>query len=225
MKTKLYKLLLFSGILFGLGNCASPDDAANVDDFHLPYYAEENFIPVWIEKEEDLSVIKHRIKPFDFINQYGEFITDKQINNKVHIANFFFSTCPGICPMMINQLKEVQSAFKNNDNVVLLSYSVNPEEDTPEILKDYADQHSIIKEKWHLLTGRKAELYKHARASYFADKDTGIRIEDDFLHTENTFLVDQKGYIRGIYNGTQHQDIERLIEDVKRLLTDEKIKS
>ena len=223
MKIKIYELLVMACIASGLTGCSPSRDTAltqekvTTEDASLPYYLDENFIPVWEGESKKITENSHRVKSFEFTDQYGEIITSGMIKGKIHVANFFFSTCPGICPMMINGLKQVQEAFKNDDKIVLLSYTVDPDTDTPDRLKKYATEHNVMHNKWHLLTGKKSDLYKHARSSYFADKDLGIKIEDDFIHTENTFLVDEKGYIRGIYNGTQPKEMERLIEDIRHL--------
>jgi len=160
----------------------------------------------------------HRALPFSLVNQYGDTITENKLEGKIYVADFFFTTCPGICKDMAVQKRRLQEVLKDDDQFVLVSHSVTPEIDSVPIMKEYAELQGAIKGKWHLLTGDKPQIYKLARQSYFAVLDEGGNgDEDDFIHTENFVLVDTKKRIRGFYDGTSEEDVNRLIEDIKLL--------
>lgn len=179
----------------------------------LPFYTEASFTPNWEETENI-----HTIPTFSFKNQYGEVVTEETFKNRIYIADFVFTTCPGICPKMTTNMQRVQEAFKADSRVMFLSHSVTPEIDSIPVLYQYAMANKAIKDKWHIVTGKKKEIYSIARNAYFADEDMGnLSDETRFLHTENFLLIDQKRRIRGVYNGTLPADIQRLIGDVKRL--------
>lgn len=196
--------------------CANRSESGALES--LPYFTTADFTPEWIENPTDI----HTIAPFRFTNQNGFLVNNETVKNKIYVANFFFTICPGICPVMTENMLLIQEKFKSNDNILLVSHTVTPWIDNVERLKAYAIENKVDDDKWHLLTGEQDEIYTLAKQSYFADKQIGHKTEeDDFLHTENFILVDKKQRIRGIYNGTKTFDINRLIEDV-RILTNEK---
>jgi protein SCO1/2 len=183
----------------------------------LPYYHTPDFTPLWTSDKSKLDTL-HTLAPFSFTDQKGVQVTADQLRGKIHVANFFFTFCPGLCPRLTQNMKEVQTAFKNDAAVKLMSYSVMPERDSVAVLRRYADEHHIPDKQWHLLTGEKKAIYETARRSYFADENLGVQKgENDFLHTENFILVDKHLRIRGIYNGTLPLEIKQLIEDIKTL--------
>jgi protein SCO1/2 len=190
---------------------------------YLPYYNTADFTPHWIDNKEKASKeITHRISEFSFTDQDGNNINHQNLSGKIHVANFFFTTCSSICPKMTANLQKLQKEFTNNNEVVLLSYSVTPWIDSVSRLKKYAEKYSIQTNKWHLLTGSTNSIYKLARQSYFAEEETGYNKDStEFLHTEHFILVDKEGCIRGMYNGTLSLETERLIEDINVLLKEE----
>ena len=162
----------------------------------------------------------HTINDFSFINQNGKIITQKDYANKIYVADFFFTTCTTICPIMTSNMGDVQKAFLKNPKVMLLSHSVLPDQDSVAVLKKYAIEKGVIDTKWNLVTGNKKEIYYLARKSYLAVK-TGKPSEIyDMVHTENLILVDVKRRIRGFYDGTKKEEIKRLIGDINFLLTE-----
>jgi protein SCO1/2 len=164
----------------------------------------------------------HTIAPFSFINQNGKTITNKNVEGRIYVANFFFTNCTSICPKMMNNLKKVQQAFSNNKDVLILSHSVLPETDSISRLAAYANKFGISSRQWWLLTGNKDQIYKLARKSYFADEEIGYnKNSTEFLHTENCILVDKKERIRGVYNGTLELEMNKLIEHIKILQLEE----
>lgn len=185
----------------------------------LPYYNSAEFTPHWLAADSDALVDFHRIPAFSFTNQDGDKVSEKEVQQKVYVASFFFSTCPGICPTLQSKLSSVQEAYLDNEEVVILSHSIRPSTDTPEILQDYAKRNGVIGGKWHLLTGPQANIYELARSAYFANEDLGS-IQDlaDFLHTENLLLIDKDRHIRGVYNGLSSSSVGHLLEDIDRLL-------
>jgi protein SCO1 len=157
---------------------------------------------------------KHFIADFAFTNQNGKTITQKDYEGKIYVADFFFTTCQTICPMMTDNMVWLQSQIKNNPKVMLLSHSVTPDIDSVAVLKKYAIQKGVIDSKWNLVTGNKKDIYYIARKSYLAVK-TGNPLEMyDMVHTENFVLIDAQKRVRGFYDGTKREDVEKLLEDI-----------
>ncbi len=185
----------------------------------LPYYNTPEFTPQFLSGKSDVkSKITHTIAPFAFVNQDGDTLTDKTIQGKIHVADFIFTSCGNICPVMTDQMARVGKAFENDTSVVILSYTVTPWVDTPEKLKKYKQEKGIKKSNWYFLTGNKTAIYKLARQSYFAEESMGFSKDStQFLHTEHFLLVDANKRIRGIYNGTLQLEAEQLIKDINTL--------
>ena len=158
----------------------------------------------------------HKISDFTLTNQNGETVTQKKYDNKIYVADFFFTTCQSICPIMTKNMKDIQDKLIKDSEVLLLSHTVFPEIDSVEVLKKYAVENNVIDSKWDLVTGDKKEIYDLARKSYLAAKDNSFG-EYDMIHTENFVLIDKKKQIRGFYDGTDKQEIVRLFEDIKIL--------
>jgi len=177
----------------------------------LPFFNTPDFTPNW-EKGS------HKIPNFSFINQEGKKIDNFTYKDKIYIADFFFTSCPGICPKLTSNMFKLQETFIDDEEVLLLSHSVMPSVDNEHVLNEYAKLNSIDSKKWNLVTGDKEKIYEIARKGYFADdlyKRT-LNIEQ-FIHTEKFILVDKYGYIRGVYNGTIELDINRLIRHINIL--------
>lgn len=159
----------------------------------------------------------HQIADFKLLNQNGKIITEEDYKDKIYIADFFFTTCPSICPIMTEHMVEIQKAIIDDPKVLLLSHSVTPEIDSVPVLKQYALKKGVIDSKWNLVTGDKKQIYQLARKSYLVAKEDGDGGPFDMIHTENFVLVDSKKRIRGFYDGTDPKDIEKLLEDLKLL--------
>ena len=178
----------------------------------LPYFNSQDLTPTWDSKNI------HHIAPFNLIDQTGKEFGSDSLMGKIYIANFFFTTCPSICPKMTKSMGDIQKEFMNDDEVMLLSHSVNPEKDSVSILKKYAKEKNVNFNRWKLLTGNKEEIYDLGRNYYFVEEDEGIKKGNDiFLHTENFILIDKQRHIRGIYNGLDPNSIENLIKDIRIL--------
>ena len=166
----------------------------------------------------------HKIAPFAFTNQNGNKVTNKDYEGKIYVADFFFTTCQTICPKMTDNMVWLQDKIKDNPKVKLLSHSVFPDEDTVEVLKKYAKEKGVLDAKWNLVTGNQQEIYKIARQSYLVVKTGKPEELYDMVHTENFVLVDQKGRIRGFYNGLNidktvkgEKNLTQLLEDIEFL--------
>ncbi|WP_031426969.1 SCO family protein [Flavimarina sp. Hel_I_48] len=159
----------------------------------------------------------HRIADFKLVNQNGDTITQEDYEDKIYVADFFFTTCQTICPIMTDHMVQIQQKIKNDDKVKLLSHTVIPEVDTVAQLKRYAEEKGVIDSKWDLVTGPKKEIYDLARKSYLAVKTAGDGGKYDMIHTENFMLIDSKKQIRGFYDGTDPEAIEKLMEDIETL--------
>ncbi|MFV8225246.1 SCO family protein [Christiangramia aquimixticola] len=162
----------------------------------------------------------HRIADFELVNQNGDTITEEFYDNKIYIADFFFTTCLTICPVMTDHMIKIQEEIKNDPEVLLLSHTVFPVSDSVPVLKEYALEKGVLDEKWNLVTGDKKQIYDLARKSYLATKSTGDGGKYDMIHTENFVLVDKKKRIRGFYDGTKPEAIEDLLHDLEVLKTE-----
>ena len=189
----------------------------------LPILNPTDVYPALVDSSLHNKGVNHTILDFDLINQNGDSVTQEIIRDRVVVANFFFATCPTICPIMNNQLSRVHAEYLNNDDVIILSHTVWPEIDTVEALKEYGDRYEADSKRWQFLTGDKHHLYNLARKSYLvapSEHDTSFDQggEGDFIHTENIVLIDEKRRIRGFYDGTDALEVSQLIEDVQILL-------
>ena len=186
----------------------------------LPIYNPADVNPELVDSTVQYKSKYHTIADFSFVNQNGKTITQKDYEGKIYVADFFFTTCPTICPKMTANLSEIQTAFANNPKVKLLSHTVFPETDSVPVLKAYAIEHKVDDSKWNLVTGDKKEIYTMARKSYLAVKLGKPSELYDMVHTENFVLVDTKKRVRGFYDGTNKEDMKRLIEDITFLASE-----
>jgi protein SCO1/2 len=183
----------------------------------LKIYKPSDLNPELVDKDQQ-SNKPHRIADFKLINQLGDTITLKKLEGKIYVADFFFTTCPTICPKMSDQMYRVYQKYKDNPDVLILSHTVMPEVDSVLVLKAYAEKYNVDANKWIFLTGPKEEIYRLARKSYFAVISEGDGGVSDFIHTENFILVDKQKRIRGFYDGTSKEDVDRLIKEISYLL-------
>ncbi len=211
-----YNLFLITCLVL-ISSCKEKEKIqSNVAVDKLPYFVSSDFTPYWYT-EKDLKD-KHKIPAFRFVNQMGDTVSNSDYKGKIYVADFFFTICPGICPQLTKNMKYIQEVYKNDTKIKLLSHTVMPWHDSVPVLKEYALRNDIYSEKWDLVTGDKDEIYEIARNGYFADEDF-IKTKDstNFIHTENFILIDKKGYIRGVYNGTIALDVKRLIRHIEIL--------
>jgi|TARA_R100000501_G_C2605440_1_gene101351 protein SCO1/2 len=159
----------------------------------------------------------HTVKDFELINQNGDTITQDYYKDKIYVADFFFTTCLTICPVMTDHMLKIQEKTKDDPEVLLLSHTVFPKTDSVPVLKAYAEEKGVMDKKWNLVTGDKKHIYELARKSYLASKSNGDGGPYDMIHTENFVLVDKEKRIRGFYDGTDAEAIENLMHDIKVL--------
>lgn len=212
--------LAYAFCLASLISCMSKTSAgektSRVEE--LPFYDEATYTPKWIDTE-NIPADFHQVSAFALLNQNGEKVTEKDMGGKVTVVNFFFTVCPGICPKMMSNMDYVQQAFIDDSDLLIFSHSVTPTYDSVPVLKGYAADKGIVKSTWHLLTGERDVIYDLGRNQYFVEEDLGLEKDpNDFIHTENFVLVDQKRRIRGIYNGLNKSSVRQLIADARLLL-------
>jgi len=183
----------------------------------LPVYSPSDVNPRLVDFSIQHIKNDHTIADFTLINQNGETITNNTYKDKIYVADFFFTRCATICPIMTTNMATLQKHFKADDEVLFLSHSVTPVMDSIPVLKQYAQSKGVIDGKWHITTGEKEHIYELARKSYFAVLDEGDGGTQDFIHTEQFVLVDAKRQIRGFYDGTDVKEIERIIKDIEVL--------
>ena len=188
------------------------------DKEKLPIYNPSEISPKLVDYSMRWIRKNHKISDFRLINQNNETITNDNFKSKIYVADFFFTTCPTICKEMTKHFKYLQKVFRDDDELMFLSHTVFPENDSVPVLKAYALEHNVNDAKWHLATGDKRHIYELARKSYFAVVDGGgDGGEYDFIHTENFILVDKKRQIRGYYDGTNMEEIRKLVRDIEIL--------
>ncbi|MBY0384484.1 SCO family protein [bacterium] len=187
----------------------------------LPYLVGKDLRPTWILTEQDKARV---VENFDFKDQENQQVALKTLKSKVTVVSFFYSRCPGICPLTTKNLSTFQKKFLNENRVKMISFSITPEHDNPTVLKNYAKMNHIDRQRWHLLTGSREKIYHLARESFSADtfspkENERLPLnEKDFLHSENVYLIDEQHRLRGVYAGMLTSSIEDLIKDAELLL-------
>jgi protein SCO1/2 len=218
---KKYRILILSFVLFSIVTVSLFYNALKPQKT-LPIYNPADVNPELVDSTVQYVAKYHTIGDFSFTNQNGKTITQKDYEGKIYVADFFFTTCGSICPIMTTNMIDVQKAFAENPKVMILSHTVTPEIDSVPVLKKYALEKGVIDSKWNLVTGDKKDIYSMARKSYLAVKLGKPEELYDMVHTENFVLVDAERRVRGFYDGTKKEDIQKLIEDIQWLLTEDK---
>ncbi len=201
-------LLILSGALL----FSACDSTADKKKLVLPVFGEK--------KASGTDTIYHTVGKFSFTNQFGETVNNKTVENKIYVADFFFATCESICPAISTNLKDVQKEFENDDSLLILCHTVNPLHDTVEVLNAYSQTYGAKKNKWHFLTGNKKEIYDLAKDSYLVNALEADGSPEGFLHSELLLLVDKKGRIRGMFDGTDKAQVQKLIKEIKLMKTE-----
>lgn len=204
-------MLILSGIIITVFyNILKPEKV-------LPIYQPADINFELVDENIQYQRKYHTISDFELTNQEGETVSQEDYANKIYVADFFFTTCQTICPIMTKNMGVIQNELLNDDEVLLLSHTVTPEIDDVNRLKQYAQEKGVRSSKWNLVTGSKAQIYNLARKSYLVAKEDPMAEDFGLVHTENFVLVDKERRIRGIYDGTDPSDIERLLEDIEVL--------
>lgn len=180
--------------------------------------AKEEKLPIFGQREVvGTDTVYHKIAPFLFVDQDSSIITNDTFGDKIYVADFFFTTCRTICPIMKTQMLRVYEATSEMPDVLIISHTIDPEYDTVALLHDFADRLGVESKRWHFVTGVKDSIYKIAQTSYFATAMEDKTEPDGFIHSGAFLLIDKQQRIRGKYDGTKEEDVNRLIVDIKRL--------
>lgn len=196
--------------------------SCNGEKKKLPILGERDWVTKKVDGKEVVDTIYNQIPPFSFTNQYGDTITEKIVEGKIYVTDFFFTSCPTICPVMKRQMTKVYNEFKGNPDVMILSHTIDPEHDTPKVLNTFAKDLGIEGDQWQFLTGPKENIYAIGQKSYLSAAQEDKTAEGGFLHSGAFILIDKDKYIRGMYDGTTEEGTQKLLKDMKILLEEYK---
>ena len=186
----------------------------------LGYFGPRDAISKTVDGELVTDTLYHEVPEFSFINQNNQVVTSNHFEDRVYVADFFFTSCQSICPIMSSQLERVQAKYRENNLVAILSHTVDPESDSVEVLRSYATLHEALDNKWEFITGNKKEIYEIARKGYFVSASEGDGGDEDFIHSPYFVLVDTKKHLRGFYDGTDSLEVNKLLVDIDVLLAE-----
>ena len=209
MKVMIFQFMNRVFIIFGFLVLIASLLSCRSDQKPLPILGYRNIV--------NDDTVYHSIAPFQFVDQDSALITKETVNGKVYVADFFFTSCRTICPIMKTQMLRVYEVTKNMNDVTIISHTIDPEFDTVALLRDFAVRLGVETSKWHFVTGQKDSIYKIAQTSYFATAMEDKTEPDGFIHSGAFLLIDRMGRIRGKYDGTKETDVNQLIADIKRL--------
>jgi protein SCO1/2 len=218
MNSKI-SIFFFSLISVLFWQCKTGEDGSSDTETALPYLGNWHVESKKVDEKTIQDTVYHEIADFSFINQLGDTISSADVRDKVYVADFFFTTCPTICPVMKKEMLRVYDQFKGNSQFLILSHSIDPTHDTQAVLKDYASKLGIEDAKtWNFLTGDQEKIFEIGQTSYLTTAMADQNEAGGFLHSGAFVLVDQKGRIRGVYDGTKSDQVDRLMQDIPKLL-------
>jgi len=217
MRFNAILFFVFITSLVFLLSCSSSLEQDN-SSTQLPYLGRHDFVEKIVNDEKVVDTLYHQVADFRFVNQDSSIVTPETFQDKVYVTDFFFTTCPTICPVMKTQMLRIYEAFKNNDEVALLSHTIDPVHDTVAVLRDYAERLGVSGSNWHFVTGDKDEIYEMGLKSYMVTAMEDENEPGGFIHSGAFILVDKDKHIRGMYDGTKPDQVDILIGDIKRLL-------
>lgn len=209
-----FKLILLLVLLWACGKVKTA--------YELPILGRSNIVERTVNGQTMYDTIYHTISDFQFVDQDSSIITNETFDGKVYVADFFFTTCPTICPVMKQQMLRIYEAYKDNPEVVILSHTIDPTYDTVEVLHDFAGRLGVDSDKWHFVTGDKDAIYEIGERSYMVVANEDSNAPGGFIHSGAFLLVDQKRRIRGVYDGTVPEQVNILINDIKKLVHHDK---
>ena len=216
MLKKFRSVFLLTSILYISFGCNSKETDSNEP---LPILGNWHVNEFEMEGKTVIDTVRHKIADFSFTNQEGKKISNYTTNGKVYVADFFFTTCPTICPIMKTQMLRVYEKFKDNPDFMILSHTLDPEHDTEELLKDFAERIGVESDKtWHFLTGDQEKIFEIGQTSYLTTAMEDKNEPGGILHSGAFVLVDQNGNIRGVYDGTKENQVDRMIKDIPKIL-------
>ena len=196
--------------------------SCNANDGKLPILGERDVEKKTVDGKEVVDTIYNAIPPFKFTNQYGDTISEDIVKGKIFVTDFFFTTCPTICPVMKRQMLKVYDQYKSNKDLMILSHTIDPEHDTPQVLNKFAKDLGITGNQWQFLTGPKEKIYEIGLRNYMVVAKEDKSAEGGFLHSGAFVLVDKDKHVRGIYDGTTEEGTKKLISDIQTLLNEYK---
>jgi len=206
-------IIIYIFLVFGFSACVDVES-----HFELPVLGRQQVVEKMVDGKMVKDTVPHTIADFSFVNQDSAVVTNEDLKDKIYVADFFFTTCPTICPIMKKEMLRVHEAYKGNEEVAILSHTIDPEHDTVALLKQFAQNLGVDTKQWQFLTGDKDEIYDIGEESYMVVANEDPDQPGGFIHSGAFILVDKKRRIRGIYDGTQKNSIDILIKDIKRLL-------
>jgi protein SCO1/2 len=208
----LFVLLIILGLMTGCDGGSKK----------LPILGERDWVTKTVDGKEVVDTIYNTIPPFSFTNQYGDKVTEKIVEGKIYVTDFFFTSCPTICPVMKRQMVKVYKEFKDNPDVMILSHTIDPEHDTPEVLNKFAKDLGVEGKQWQFLTGPKEKIYEIGQKSYLSAAQEDKTAEGGFLHSGAFILIDKDKHIRGMYDGTTEEGTQKLMQGIISLLEEYK---
>ncbi len=210
---KSYRWVIYFFLIVMVSGCLRSSEPSK-----LPYLGRKEVVPVNKNGAVTYDTLYHKIADFRFINQDSAVVTQKTFEDKIYVADFFFTTCPTICPVMKAQMLRVYDQFEDNETVMFLSHTIDPEYDTVGVLKNFSERLGVSGEKWHFVTGPKEDIYEIGQTSYMVTAMEDRDAPGGFLHSGAFILVDKDRHIRGLYDGTDEKEVNRLMNDIPRLL-------
>lgn len=213
----MVRVVYFALIALFIQSCDDADKTKRV----LPIYGEREVDYTEVDGETIADTVFHRVPDFRFLNQDSVWVDQNKVKGRVYVADFFFTTCPSICPKMTTQLKRLQILTKDIPELHFLSFSIDPEKDQPEALRKYIEEYGVSKENWDFLTGDEEETHELGVKGYMVHAKSDENAPGGFAHSPSFVLVDREGLIRGIYDGTSTDDVDQLNKDIRRLLKEE----
>lgn len=214
-KSSLLRSLFFSMFAAVLVSCGESDKK-------LPILGERDAVKKTVDGKEVVDTVYNSIPPFAFVSQNGDTITEKAVENKIYVTDFFFTTCPTICPVMKRQMLKVYNEVKGNPEVMILSHSIDPQHDTPKVLSEYAKDLGISGNQWLFLTGDKERIYEIGQKNYMSTAKEDTTVQGGYIHSGAFILVDKEKHVRGMYDGTTDEGTQKLLRDIKILLAEYK---
>lgn len=211
-----FNLILLFAVVIGSWSCKE-----KVAKYELPVLGRTQIVEKIENGKVSYDTVQHQIANFAFTNQEGELVTNETLNGKVYVADFFFTSCPTICPVMKKEMLRVYEQFKDNPNVAIVSHTIDPEHDTVALLKDYADRLNVSSDTWHFLTGDKEEIYTLGESSYMVTAGEDDTAPGGYIHSGAFLLIDKKRRVRGVYDGTVAEQVDLMMEDIRRLLNEQ----
>ncbi|WP_083422073.1 SCO family protein [Arsenicibacter rosenii] len=208
-------LSLLAGIVLGSWACQSGPDK-------LPVLGEKKVVRKLVDGKQVTDTVYHAIPRFSFVSQNGDTVTEKTLSDKIYVADFFFTTCPTICPKMKTQMKRVYDRFKGNKAVMLLSHTIDPEHDSVAVLKEFADGLGVKGNQWLFVTGSKEKIYEIGQDSYMVTAAEDKSAPGGVVHSGAFILVDKEKHVRGVYDGTTEKGVNQLMSDMDKLLAEKK---